>query len=165
MEFATLFWVGMGFGAVVLVLHYLTSVQVDYGPMRYQRWHAAFKARYVMSHSDPRAATKSAPENAPDRPLSPMKRNGETAGNGVAIGETAGNDPFLFPDVFTGLARLVLDKKIGETDAIKIAIQATPGKSEKYQEARRRLHLAMEQEQPPAVAYRELTPDHQAQMN
>jgi hypothetical protein len=77
-----------------------------------------------------------------------VKGNGETTGNGVAIGETERNDPFQFPDLFTGLARLVLDKKIGETEAIKLAIKAAPGKSDRYQEARRRLHAAMEREQP-----------------
>lgn len=165
MDFATLFWVGMGFGALVTIAHYLTSVQVDRGPMRYERWRAAFNARYVMSRIATHTDAESMPENAPDRPLSPAKRNGETSGNSVATSETPGNDPFPFPDVFTGLARLVLEKKIGETEAIKIAVQATPGKSERYQEARRRLHAAMEQEQPPAVQYRELTPEHQAQLN
>jgi len=59
MDFATLFWVGMGFGAVVLVLHYLTSVQVDYGPMRYERWRASFvmwserRAAMVRERSEP----------------------------------------------------------------------------------------------------------------
>lgn len=121
--------------------------------------------RYIMSRALADAGAQSAAENAPDRPLGAVKRNGETSGNGVAIDETVGNDPFQFPDVFTGLARLVLDKKIGETDAIAIAIQAKPGKGDKYQEARRRLHAAMEREQPPAVTYRELTPDHRAQLN
>lgn len=116
----------------------------------------------VMSRSGALAAGNGGSENAPIRRVSPVKRNGETAGNGVAIGETAGNDPFPFPDLFTGLARLVLDRKIGETDAIKIAIQVAPGKGDKYQEARRRLHAAMERESPPAVQYRELTPEQEA---
>ncbi len=119
----------------------------------------------VMSRATAAPVLNRATENAPDPLLSPVKRNGEMAGNGVAIGEMAGNDPFLFPDLFTGLARLVLAKEVGETDAIKIAAQATPGKGERYQEARRRLHAAMEREQPPAVQYRELTPDHKAALN
>lgn len=65
MDFATLFWVGMGFGAVVLILHYLTSVQVDYGPMRYQRWHAAF----IMSR-ERRAAQRVASMQAVCIPVS-----------------------------------------------------------------------------------------------
>lgn len=88
------------------------------------------------------------PENASDPRSSLVKGNGETAGNSVAIGEMTTNDPFPFPDLFTGLARLVLDKKIGETDAIRIAIKVTPGRGDKYQEARRRLHVAMERECP-----------------
>ncbi len=164
-DFITLFWVGVGFCAVVGLLHFITSVQVDHGPMRYERWRAALTARYVMSRSAADAAADRATENATDRGNRAVKGNGETPGNGVAIGETTGNDPFPFPDVFTGLARLVLEKKIGETEAIKIAVQATPGKSERYQEARRRLHAAMEQEQPPTAQYRELTADHRAALN
>lgn len=55
MEFATLFWVGMGFGALVLTLHYITSVQVDHGPMRYERWRAS-----IIMWSEQRAARRAA---------------------------------------------------------------------------------------------------------
>jgi len=120
------------------------------------------RLRRVMSRSGAAAGRNGATENAPIRRVLPVKRNGKTTGNGVTIGETTGNDPFPFPDLFTGLARLVLDRKIGETDAIKIAIKVAPGKGDKYQEARRRLHLAMEREQPPEVQYRELSPEQEA---
>lgn len=144
------FWVGMIFGAILTLYFYLSSIKEDGGPSRLTRWIRALNARYVMSPSAADRARDPLPENAPDPRYSPVKGNGETTGNGVAIGETSGNDPFPFPDLFTGLARLVLDKKIGETDAITIAIKVKPGKGDKYQEARRRLHAAMERESPSA---------------
>jgi hypothetical protein len=49
------FWAGVWFGVVALTAHYLTSVQVDHGPMRYQRWRAA----WIMSR-DRRAARRAA---------------------------------------------------------------------------------------------------------
>lgn len=55
MDFATLFWVGVGFGIVVTLLHYLTSVEVDHGPMRYERWRASF-----VMWSEQRAARRAA---------------------------------------------------------------------------------------------------------
>jgi hypothetical protein len=63
---------------------------------------------------------------------------------------TEGNDPFQFPDLFTGLARLVVAEKLGETDALKIAVKAAAGKSPRYVEARTRLHAALERERPPS---------------
>lgn len=80
---------------------------------------------------------------APITAISPEKRNGETAETGVATGKNEGNDPFHFPDLFTGLARLVLAQKVSETDAIKLAVKSSPGKSPRYIEARDRLHAAI----------------------
>lgn len=65
MEFATLFWVGMGFGALVLIGHFITSVQVDHGPMRYQRWITTF-----IMWSDRRAAQRAAGMNLVSIPVS-----------------------------------------------------------------------------------------------
>lgn len=138
------------------------QVQLLFGRSASPARRARPRLRRVMSRSAAGSSGVRATENAQTLPYSPVKRNGETAGNGVAISETEGNDPFPFPDLFTGLARLVLDKKIGETDAIKIAIKVAPGKGDKYQEARRRLHAAMEREQPPAAQYRELSPEQES---
>jgi hypothetical protein len=137
-------WAGIWFGAILILYFYLSHIEEDGGPSRLARWRAAF----VMSRAAAVRRGKSAPEHAPDRRFLPVKGNGETAGNGVAIDGMEGNDPFPFPDLFTGLARIVLDKKLGETDAIKIAIKVTPGRGIMYLEARRRLHAAMERESP-----------------
>jgi hypothetical protein len=138
------FNVGVLFTIALVLLFYLTGVDENGGPMRWERWRAA----WIMSRSRRRSGAESTAENAPDRRSSPVKRNDEASGNGVAMGKSPGSDPLSFPDLFTGLARIVLDKKLGETDAIRIAIRATPGKGDRYQEARRRLHAAMERESP-----------------
>jgi hypothetical protein len=143
MEFATLFWVGMGFGAIVLVLHFLTSVEVDHGPMRYERWRQAFLARYVMSRSAARAGQESAAENAPQSPLSPVKLNPESAETPQRVAENS-TETFTLGET-QALARLVAAGKIGLTDAVKIGADAKSG--EKYQKRSREIKAAVEKMQ------------------
>lgn len=156
-------WFSIWMGVVLAIFFFLTHRGADGAPMRWQRWWSWFAARYVTSST----ATRGAAEN--DRAvgaavaLLPGKRNGETGENGVATGKTEGNDPFQFPDLFTGLARLVLAEKLGETDALKIAVKASPGKSPRYSVARARLHAAMERERlPTGPQFQPLTPEQQA---
>ena len=54
-DFITLFWVGMGFGAIIMIAHFITEVRVNGEPMRYERWRAA----WVMWRRE-RAARRSA---------------------------------------------------------------------------------------------------------
>lgn len=65
MDFATLFWVGMGFGALVLILHSLTSVEIDGGPMRYERWRAS-----IIMWSARRSAARAADMEVVSIPVS-----------------------------------------------------------------------------------------------
>lgn len=122
MEFATLFWVGMGFGAVVLVLHYITSVQVDYGPMRYQRWITSF-----IMWSDRRAARRAAGMTPVSIPVSQYA--------GMASGMDA--DDSAAPDidaVNSGIPRSIAD---GEMIAL-LAIQR--GRDGKYRYSANAIH-------------------------
>jgi hypothetical protein len=136
MEFATLFWVGMGFGAVVLILHYLTSVQVDYGPMRYQRWHAAF----VMSR-ERRAAhhEKSNEESA----FSPATTTPQNSNNALQSDATQSN--MLLLGQARALAAMVKAGKIGETEGIKLVFGVSPSSTNaRYQAARAALKAELE---------------------
>ena len=73
------FWVGFWFGVVALTAHYLTSVQVDHGPMRYQRWRAA----WVMSR-DRRAARRAGMvQNRDHLPGSERTNEPENDGSGA----------------------------------------------------------------------------------
>lgn len=140
-------WVGIWFGVALLVFFYLTHRGAEGAPMRYQRLWAWVSERYLMtSAADEDAADDEGADGAAAAVLD-EKRNTETGETGVATGKIAGNDPFQFPDLFTGLARLVLAEKLGETEALKLAVKATPGKGARYGEARRRLHVALAREQ------------------
>jgi hypothetical protein len=137
MEFATLFWVGMGFGAVVLILHYLTSVQVDYGPMRYQRWHAAFvmsrerrAARRSGMVQDRADSWRSNPEPEPEPlPNAATERRTDT-GTGAFV---------LNPDQQLAVTRMIYHKtgnpSATKATTIKVGFGVSKGESSRYKEA------------------------------
>lgn len=65
MDFPTVFWVGVGFGALLLIAHLITEVPKDGGPMRYERWRASF-----VMWSEQRAARHAAGMNPVYIPVS-----------------------------------------------------------------------------------------------
>ena len=150
-------------GILLGVYFFLSHRSADGEPTRWQRLYVWFYERYLTSST---TAVGAAGDDLADGEIagnSPEKRNGETGESGVAMGKSEGNDPFQFPDLFTGLARLVLANEIGETDALKLAVKASPGKSPRYAEARDRLHAAMARERPPASPqFPPLTEEQQA---
>lgn len=99
----------------------------------------------ILSSPAAPATAESATEDAGKGEVSPVKRNGETAGNAIATGKTEGNDPFQFPDLFTGLAKLIHAQELTETKALKLACGVSPGKSARYLAARDQLHAALAQ--------------------
>jgi hypothetical protein len=128
MEFTTLFWAGMGFGAIVLVLHFLTSVQVDHGPMRYERWRAAF----VMSR-DRRAARREQSNQEPD--FSQTTTTPATSND--ALQSDATMSKLLLAGQARALAALVKAGKVTETEGIKLVFGVSPSSTNaRYQAAR-----------------------------
>jgi hypothetical protein len=125
MDFATLFWVGMGFGALVLILHFITSVQVDHGPMRYERWHASF-----VMWSEQRAARRAAGMNPVYIPVSQYGM--ELPGMGDAAP--------IVPDIDaenTDMPRV--SSKLSDQEVI-VLLAAQRGKDNKYRYSANAIH-------------------------
>lgn len=102
-----------------------------------------FIVRWNMSSQSPDDGDDPATEDGEKTPEALVKRNGETGENAIATVKNEGNDPFHFPDLFTGLARLVQAKKVGETEVLKLVCEVNPGKSDRYIAARDQLHAAL----------------------
>lgn len=141
-------WFALWMGVAMSVFFFLTHRGADGAPTRWRRFCSWFADRYFTSSRQTETSPNNRPADGAETGALREKRNDETPGNGIAIGKSEGNDPFQFPSLFTGLARLVLAEKLGETDAIKLAVKASPGKSPRYVEARARLHAAIEHERP-----------------
>lgn len=125
MDFITVFWVGVGFGVTVLIAHLITEVPEGGGPMRYERWRAAF----VMSR-ERRAAHHAAGMDAGNIPVS---RYGMDAGG-------MDDPPPAAPDidaVNAGMPRLSRD--ITDNEMI-VLLAAQRGKDKKYRYSANAIH-------------------------
>lgn len=129
-------WAGIWFGAILTIVLYFTGVNVDGGPMRYQRWRAAF----VMSRDRRRAAREKGNQ---DRAFPQATTTPATSNNALQSDAISSNALLL--GQARALAAMVKAGKIGETEGIKIVFGLSPSSTNaRYQAARSALKSELE---------------------
>src|SRR5437868_15425493 len=83
-------WVGIWFGIALLLFFYLTHRGAEGAPMRWERWSAFVRERYLLSSATDEEATDEAPEPGENTP-STNQRFADTDAVRAGTGERTGS--------------------------------------------------------------------------
>ena len=113
-------WVGIWFGIALLLFFYLTHCGAEGAPMRYQRWWAFVRERYLLSSADDEDATDETPEPGED-----------ASGTNQALADTdavrAGTEER------TGTEAVRISRRLTDVELIALlAVQRTPEGKERF---------------------------------
>lgn len=135
------FWVGMIFGAILILYFSLSSVSEDGGPSRLTRWIRAFNARYVMSRSEIATGATGVVQNQRETATEPNRTEPPNPPNAAAEpGEPYRTGAFaLTPQEIAAVGRMIEHKaraeKPNKASTIWAGFGIKKGESARYKRA------------------------------
>jgi len=129
-------WAGIWFAVILSIVLYLTGVDEDGGPRRYERW------RHALVMSRDRRTARREYNNEESAFLQPATTTQPAT---TALQSDATKSNALLAGQARALAALVKAGKIGETEGIKIVFGVSPSSTNaRYQAARSALKAELE---------------------